>query len=147
MSFSIPYGAVTCIAVSSGKITDPYFEVSVPILGMSVQTFGGSSSSATIKAKNCTDYRISHNGNINMGSTEYEITKSSLDADPPGVPQHGHKSLESFKGMGVDYTELNDVSYSTGDMMIGLFLDGDSNNLVIIHIPHKVPIGGEVAFD
>lgn len=144
---SIPMGAVTCYAVGGGKITDPTFNVRVPVLGMSVSSKGGVTSSDFIVAKNATDYRVSHDGDIKMGSTKYKITKSSLEADPPGVPQHGHESIEPFEGKEVHYSKLNDVDYSDGDMMLGIFLDGDTRNLVIWHIPHKVPIGGAVQYD
>lgn len=144
---SIPLGAVTCYAIGGGKITDPTFNVRVPILGMSSSTKGGVSSSDFIVAKNATDYRIRHNGDIDMKTTQYKITKSSLDADPPGVPQHKHESIEPFSGKDVTYSRLNDVDYSDGDMMLGIFLDGDTKNLAIWHIPHKVPIGGEVVYD
>lgn len=141
---NIPSYAVSCYALKAGKITDPYFSVQVPVLGLSADI---EDSTVEIIAKNCTDYRIRHDGNIKMEATKYKITKSVLEADPPGVPAHAHQSKEPFEGSTVTYSELNDVDVAVGDLMIGLFLDGSADNLVIIHIPHKVPIGGDVRFD
>lgn len=138
MNMNIPLCAVSCYATSGGKITDPYFNVRVPILA----------SDDVIVAKNCTDYRVSHLGHdMSMQSTKYKTTKSSMNADPGGVPPHEHMSTEPFQSKEIFYDGLNDVEVAVGDLMIGFFLDGDVDNLVIIHIPHKVPIGGEVKFD
>lgn len=144
MNVNIPSFAVSCYATQAGKITDPYFYVKVPVLGLEADI---EESKVEIKAKNCTDYRIKHEGIIDMTGTNYKITKSVLEADPPGVPAHAHQSAEPFHGDGVVYSALNDVAVNVGDLMIGLFLDGSADNLVIIHIPHKIPIGGAVQFD
>ena len=144
---NLPVGGVSCYAVIGGKITDPTFTVRVPVLGIDADiTNEGVTAGYTIVAKNCTDYRVSHHGKIHMGATDYEVTASVIKAAGP-VPTHGHIGKEPFDGTDVTYSELNDIDVSVGDLMIGLFLDGDSNNLAIIHIPHKVPIGGEVNFD
>lgn len=144
---TIPQGLVSCYAMSAGKITDAYFNVRVPALGLSTSVnAGGSTASEVITAKNCTDYRTTHKGIISMEATDYHVTPSVEKADGP-VPSHGHAGVEPFKGTGVVYSNLNDVEVSVGDLLIGAFLDGDSKNLVIIHIPHKVPIGGDVKFD
>lgn len=147
-NMNIPLGAVTCIAAKAGMIYDPYFEVTVPIIGLQADTTAeGVTAKTTITAKNCTDYRIKHEGIIDMEATQYKITKSVLEADPPGVPTHAHESMEPFHGDGVVYSKLNEVAVNVGDKMIGFFLDGDSKNLVIIHIFGKVPIGGAVQVD
>ena len=144
MEMNIPQCAVSCYAVSGGKITDPYFDVKVPILASADDGVA----SPVIRAKNCTDYRVSHKGHkMSMEKTNYPITKSVLDSDPPGVPAHAHLSEEPFESDEILYEGLNDVEVSAGDLMIGFFLDADVDNLVIIHIPHKVPIGGDVQFD
>ena len=150
MNVNIPPGAVSCYATKAGKITDPYFYVRVPILGLEQDTKDGAAK-IEIVAKNATDYRVSHDGDIDSEKANYFIEEKyvSIPPDPEikDAPDHFHKHTGETHLQKVHYHKLNDVAVNVGDLMLGMFLDGDTRNLVIWHIPHKVPIGGDVKYD
>ena len=148
MNVNIPLGAVSCYATKGGKITDPYFYVKVPILGLGADS---GDAKIEIKAKNATDYRVHHDGDIEAKTANYFI-EEKYSSIPPGpeikdAADHYHKHTGKSAFGEVHYFKLNDVAVLPGDLMLGLFLDGDTRNLVIFHIPHKVPIGGDVVYD
>lgn len=148
MNVNIPIGAVSCYATKAGKITDPYFYVRVPILGLGADS---GDAKIEIKAKNGTDYRVSHDGDIDSKTADYYI-EEKYSSIPPGPEiktgaDHYHKHTGETHLKEVHYHKLNDVALNVGDLLFGIFLDGDTRNLVIWHIPHKVPIGGEVQYD
>nr|DAS01970.1 MAG TPA: hypothetical protein [Caudoviricetes sp.] len=150
MDNNIGISAVSCYATKAGKITDPYFYVKVPVLGLDNDTKDGAAV-MEIKAKNGTDYRVSHDGDIDSKTADYYIEEKYVSI-PPGPEiktgaDHYHKHTGESHFEKVHYFKLNDVPVSVGDLLLGIFLDGDTRNLVIWHIPHKVPIGGDVAYD
>ena len=148
MNVNIPIGAVSCYATKAGKITDPYFYVRVPILGLSADN---GDAKIEIKGKNATDYRVSHDGDIDSEKADYFIEEKYASIPPgPEIPtaaDHFHKHTGESKFKKVHYYKLNDAAVNVGDLMFGIFLDGDTKNLLIWHIPHKVPIGGVVEYD
>ncbi len=148
MNVNIPQGAVSCYATQGGKITDPYFYVRVPILGLGADT---GDAKIEIKAKNATDYRVHHDGDVDAQTADYFIEEKYSSIPPgPEIPtgaDHYHKHTGKSHFEKFHYYKLNDVPVSPGDLLLGLFLDGDTRNLVIFHIPHKVPIGGDVVYD
>ena len=150
MDNNIGISAVSCYATKAGKITDPYFYVKVPILGLDSDTKDGVAL-LEIKAKNGTDYRIYHDGDIDAEAAEDWWIEEMYTSIPPGPiiksGGHFHKHVGQSNLRKVHYYHLNDVPVNVGDLLLGIFLDGDTRNLVIWHIPHKVPIGGDVVYD
>lgn len=148
MNVNIPTGSVSCYATKAGKITDPYFYVRVPILGLGADN---GDAKIEIKAKNACDYRIYHDGDIDAESAEDWWIEEMYASIPPGpiIPSggHYHKHVGQSNLRKVHYYHLNDVPVNVGDLLFGVFLDGDTRNLLIWHIPHKVPIGGDVVYD